>query len=82
MKNSEAVMEHLTEGTPALPLHNAICIFQDVANYKSEERLTDFTCPSQLQIDSPGSVGCPVYLRSEHNSDIDEAIFEISLRAG
>jgi hypothetical protein len=34
MKNSEAVMEHLTAGTPALSLHKVICIFQDFANYK------------------------------------------------
>jgi len=34
MKNSEAVMEHLTVGTRALSLHKVICIFQDFANYK------------------------------------------------
>jgi hypothetical protein len=45
MKNSEVVMEHITEGTSGLGLPNAICIFQDIAYYKSEKHLPHFASP-------------------------------------
>lgn len=82
MKNSEDVMEHLKTGTPTPPLHNAIYIFQDITNYKFEEHLTDFTFPSQSQIDSPDGVGCTVYLRSEHEPCVHETFVQISLKGG
>jgi len=51
MKNSEAVMEHLKEGTPAIALRNVTCIFQDVANYNEvEERLVELIFLLQQQI--------------------------------
>lgn len=72
-------------GTPALPLYNAMCIYQDVSKYKFEEPLTELTFLLQLQIDSVDSVGCSVYLRSGSHppiGHIDEAIVELLLKAG